>query len=315
MIEARQGFKSEILPSLKKNEENKMAYKKLKNAFTLIELLVVISIIALLLSILMPALGKAKEVARKVVCASNLKQVGLVEQLYANDYNKWIPRYVPTNDWANDGDVNFKQQVTTILPYSMHKPFYDFLRDSYDISGSIWRCPSLVGNRKGRDNFIQEGTEKVFELIDSKDGGTVRRELTWEDQGLTRFHAGSSIFPRPGVLLGYARLVGLYNYTAGGSGSSINRVKDSAITVYDSSTKRLAADINLRWDSWEHNNSWVAHLSAKGLPRGGNSLFADLHVDWRNSTQMADEDQPVTVSPDCKGRYSHTGDENRAYFW
>lgn len=56
-------------------------------AFTLIELLVVISIIALLIAILLPALKKAREVARQSVCASQLRQIALAENMYADDYN------------------------------------------------------------------------------------------------------------------------------------------------------------------------------------------------------------------------------------
>lgn len=59
---------------------------KKRQAFTLIELLVVISIIALLLAILMPALGKVKQKAQSLVCKSNLKQLQLAASLYANDY-------------------------------------------------------------------------------------------------------------------------------------------------------------------------------------------------------------------------------------
>ena len=60
---------------------------KKRKGFTLIELLVVISIIALLLAILMPALGKVKKQAQSVVCKSNLKQLQLAAFLYANDYD------------------------------------------------------------------------------------------------------------------------------------------------------------------------------------------------------------------------------------
>lgn len=59
------------------------------SGFTLIELLVVISIIALLLSIMMPALGQVKQKGHAIVCQSNLKQIGLAFMLYASDYNDY----------------------------------------------------------------------------------------------------------------------------------------------------------------------------------------------------------------------------------
>ncbi len=62
-----------------------------KSAFTLIELLVVISIIALLVSILMPALGKARKQARNVLCLNNLRQLSLTFTLYAHDYDGKFP--------------------------------------------------------------------------------------------------------------------------------------------------------------------------------------------------------------------------------
>ena len=59
--------------------------------FTLIELLVVISIISILISILLPALGKARESSRNVKCLSSLKQIGLVTTSYCNDFDDYYP--------------------------------------------------------------------------------------------------------------------------------------------------------------------------------------------------------------------------------
>lgn len=85
-----------------------MKFTNFKNAFTLIELLVVIAIIALLVSILMPSLTKARLLAQRVVCQSNLNGIGLGMALYKDDYTV-IPCFMV---WAKD----YFEQKSTVCP-------------------------------------------------------------------------------------------------------------------------------------------------------------------------------------------------------
>jgi len=99
--------------------------------FTLIELLVVVAIIALLISILLPSLSRAKASARDSVCASNLHQLGMATHFYLDDFNDILPFML--------GSPDAEGEPTNPPFYQYHQifNFWDYLKDL-----DIFVCPS-----------------------------------------------------------------------------------------------------------------------------------------------------------------------------
>jgi len=105
--------------------------------FTLVELLVVIGIIAILVSILLPALGKARNQANSVKCATNLRQLYMACQMFAAEHKDHLPR--PTligSDPENDPDPNVDQ--ISIAANGLFNGSYSYARVSLKV-GALWR--------------------------------------------------------------------------------------------------------------------------------------------------------------------------------
>ena len=123
--------------------------QNLIEAFTLIELLVVIAIIAILAALLLPALAKAKEKARRANCVSNLKQVGLGFHTFQNDNESRWPWILPPDE---GGLRQLAGDPPTTAPITLQNPFASFFIASNNIeSPKVLVCPSDKSKKPAAD--------------------------------------------------------------------------------------------------------------------------------------------------------------------
>ena len=218
----------------------------MRKAFTLIELLVVISIIALLIAILLPALSSAKESALRVNCASHQRQLGVIATTFAVENKGELP-----NGGRDNIEIGYLGEPH---PYE-HTPFissifHDFILDAAGANSATSR---------GTEGYYDTGTSEILDCPSFNKG--------FQDKQV-RYSSGRRI----GWVIGYQYLGGhpgveAYNRDHPIPNSSNGSWK-SMQTLSDIGNGEIFADYN----SWT-NNSWVfvSHTQRGALDIGGGS--------------------------------------------
>jgi len=226
-----------------------------RTGFTLIELLVVIAIIAILAAMLLPALSKAKAKAIRIQCTGNLKQWGLAVNLYASDnQDRFADLTYPTGSGAHD---------LSWMPFAFNTGFY----------------PSYLYNNK----FGSVGKER------SKNDVIYCPDDSWHRYAEQQ--PGYS-----GNLVGYFYLPGRDNSTVGGCGPvSLGGNYDSSGLGEWLYRKKLGGQYRLApimsdriqkygttWTDPGSGTVLSVHRGAGNVPAGGNFLYEDGRVTWKN---------------------------------
>ncbi len=235
----------------------------LRRGFTLIELLVVIAIIAILASMLLPALAKSKAKAIKIKCTSNLKQLGVASLIYAHDNNDRFPL--------------MRDPVSgTLGAWPWDIPAY--VANQLTANGAkrhILYCPGFA--KQDNDELWKFTTDSVAETTRGNSGYRVAGyQFTWELSARVRkTNTTESLNPKPWKI----------NSTTELNPSLSERVSIADATISDGENEK---------DRWRNrytkvDGGWRGHQSphlAGKLPEGGNLLFADGHAEWRKFYKM-----------------------------
>jgi len=237
----------------------------MKRAFTLIELLVVVAIIAVLIAILLPALGKVKETTRRSTCAANLKAQGTMFAVYANQYNDHTPVFDTAGggSWLTDVPIEFTDYLlatdTTKLnnPQSQRRIFFcsSNLDQNADFMWLQWAAGPPVGTkdehrrslgynyvtRRGK-NQTPPGATDVGPTLSAPGPTTRSPTLLWMDHMINVARASQTEIAFDEIL---------------SDNTGTNFITPVSVNV-----------------------NTTSHQAGK-LPAGGNVLCCDGHAEWR----------------------------------